>query len=108
MTGFFTKYGDGGADLLPLTGLTKRQGRRLLEELGAPERLYLKLPTADLLDEKPQQTDETELGITYNDIDDYLEGKDVSSEVIEALEKRYLSTEHKRQVPASMFDDWWK
>lgn len=108
VTGFFTKYGDGGADLLPLTGLTKRQGRRLLEELGAPERLYLKLPTADLLDEKPQQTDETELGITYNDIDDYLEGKDVSSEVIEALEKRYLSTEHKRQVPASMFDDWWK
>lgn len=108
VTGFFTKYGDGGADLLPLTGLTKRQGRRLLEELGAPERLYLKLPTADLLDEKPRQTDETELGITYNDIDDYLEGKDVSSEVIEALEKRYLSTEHKRQVPASMFDDWWK
>lgn len=51
VTGFFTKYGDGGADLLPLTGLTKRQGRRLLEELGAPERLYLKLPTTDLLDE---------------------------------------------------------
>ncbi|MBD4935857.1 ammonia-dependent NAD(+) synthetase, partial [Xanthomonas citri pv. citri] len=54
VTGFFTKYGDGGADLLPLTGLTKRQGRTLLKELGAPERLYLKEPTADLLDEKPQ------------------------------------------------------
>lgn len=51
VTGFFTKYGDGGADLLPLTGLTKRQGRTLLKELGAPERLYLKEPTADLLDE---------------------------------------------------------
>ncbi|MDA4896369.1 NAD(+) synthase, partial [Streptomyces sp. MS2A] len=60
VTGFFTKYGDGGADLLPLTGLTKRQGRSLLEELGAPERLYTKSPTADLLDEKPQQSDETE------------------------------------------------
>lgn len=42
VTGFFTKFGDGGADLLPLTGLTKRQGRALLQELGADERLYLK------------------------------------------------------------------
>lgn len=108
VTGFFTKYGDGGADLLPLTGLTKRQGRTLLKELGAPERLYLKEPTADLLDEKPQQSDETELGISYDEIDDYLEGKEVSAKVSEALEKRYSMTEHKRQVPASMFDDWWK
>lgn len=102
VTGFFTKYGDGGADLLPLTGLTKRQGRTLLKELGAPERLYLKEPTADLLDEKPQQSDETELGISYDEIDDYLEGKEVSAKVSEALEKRYSMTEHKRQVPASM------
>ncbi|MCY7770197.1 ammonia-dependent NAD(+) synthetase [Bacillus haynesii] len=108
VTGFFTKYGDGGADLLPLTGLTKRQGRSLLEELGAPERLYTKSPTADLLDEKPQQSDETELGLTYDNIDDYLEGKAVSSEVAEAIEKRYKASEHKRQVPASMFDEWWK
>jgi NAD+ synthase len=108
VTGFFTKYGDGGADLLPLTGLTKRQGRTLLKELGAPERLYLKEPTADLLDEKPQQSDETELGISYDEIDDYLEGKEVSAKVSEALEKRSSMTEHKRQVPASMFDDWWK
>lgn len=108
VTGFFTKYGDGGADLLPLTGLTKRQGRTLLKELGASERLYLKEPTADLLDEKPQQSDETELGISYDEIDDYLEGKEVSAKVSEALEKRYSMTEHKRQVPASMFDDWWK
>ncbi|MEK3711512.1 ammonia-dependent NAD(+) synthetase [Bacillus sp. FSL K6-1005] len=108
VTGFFTKYGDGGADLLPLTGLTKRQGRSLLKELGAPERLYLKEPTADLLDEKPQQSDETELGISYDEIDDYLEGKEVSAKASEALEKRYSMTEHKRQVPASMFDDWWK
>ncbi|WP_010281919.1 ammonia-dependent NAD(+) synthetase [Bacillus timonensis] len=108
ITGFFTKYGDGGADLLPLTGLTKRQGRALLKELGAEERLYLKVPTADLLDNKPQQADETELGITYDLLDDYLEGKQVSPEVAEKIEKRYLITKHKRHMPASMFDDWWK
>ncbi|WP_369899988.1 ammonia-dependent NAD(+) synthetase [Bacillus manliponensis] len=108
VTGFFTKYGDGGADLLPLTGLTKRQGRSLLQELGADERLYLKMPTADLLDQKPGQADETELGITYDQLDDYLEGKSVPQEVAEKIETRYIRSEHKRQVPASMFDNWWK
>ncbi|MES9701004.1 ammonia-dependent NAD(+) synthetase [Bacillus sp. JJ927] len=108
VTGFFTKFGDGGADLLPLTGLTKRQGRALLQELGADERLYLKMPTADLLDEKPGQADETELGITYDQLDDYLEGKSVPADVAEKIEKRYKVSEHKRHVPASMFDDWWK
>ncbi|MFD3448929.1 ammonia-dependent NAD(+) synthetase [Microbacteriaceae bacterium 4G12] len=108
ITGFFTKYGDGGADLLPLSGLTKRQGRELLKALGAAERLYLKTPTADLLDNKPQQADETELGVSYDQLDDYLEGKEVAKEVAEAIEKRYLATTHKRQLPATMFDSWWK
>jgi NAD+ synthase len=108
VTGFFTKYGDGGTDLLPLTGLTKRQGRALLEFLGAPERLYLKAPTADLLDHTPGQTDEANLGMRYEDIDDYLEGKQVADEVAEAIGARYLATEHKRRVPASMFDEWWR
>lgn len=108
VTGFFTKYGDGGADVLPLTGLTKRQGKALLKELQAEEKLYLKVPTADLLDQKPGQADETELGITYDQLDDYLEGKEVPAEIAEKIEKRYLVTEHKRQLPASMFDDWWK
>jgi NAD+ synthase len=108
VTGFFTKHGDGGADVLPLSGLTKRQGKALLKELGAEESLYLKVPTADLLDTKPGQADETELGITYDDIDDYLEGKTVSQEIAEKIEKRYLITEHKRQLPTSMFDQWWK
>ncbi|WP_413362559.1 ammonia-dependent NAD(+) synthetase [Robertmurraya sp. 2P01SA] len=108
VTGFFTKYGDGGADLLPLSGLTKRQGKALLKELGAEESIYLKVPTADLLDQKPGQADETELGISYDELDDYLEGKDVSAEVAEKIENRYLLTEHKRQLPATMFDDWWK
>lgn len=108
VTGFYTKYGDGGADLLPLTGLTKRQGKALLKELGADERLYLKVPTADLLDQKPGQADETELGITYDELDDYLEGKPVSPEIAEKVEKRYRITEHKRRLPASMFDEWWQ
>lgn len=108
VTGFFTKYGDGGTDLLPLSGLTKRQGRALLVELGAPERLYLKLPTADLLDENPGQTDEANLGLRYEDIDDYLEGRAVDNAVAEAIETRFRATEHKRQVPASLFDTWWR
>ena len=108
VTGFYTKYGDGGADLLPLSGLTKRQGKALLKELGADERLYLKVPTADLLDEKPGQADETELGIGYDELDDYLEGKTVDRDIAEKIEKRYLISQHKREMPASLFDEWWK
>ncbi|MFE4469504.1 ammonia-dependent NAD(+) synthetase [Leifsonia sp. NPDC056824] len=107
VTGFFTKYGDGGADVLPLSGLTKRQGRALLEHLQAPARLYEKAPTADLLDHEPGQTDEANLGIQYSDIDDFLEGREVADDVAAAIETRYLATEHKRRVPASKFDDWW-
>ena len=83
VTGFYTKFGDGGADVLPLAGLNKRQVRALGRELGAPEPLWNKVPTADLLDGTPGQTDEAELGMTYEDIDDYLEGKDVPAEVEE-------------------------
>jgi len=108
VTGFYTKYGDGGADILPLSGLTKRQGKALLKELGADERLYLKVPTADLLDQKPGQADETELGISYDELDDYLEGKSVSGDIAEKIEQRYIVTEHKRRLPATMFDSWWK
>lgn len=108
VTGFFTKYGDGGADILPLTGLSKRQGKQLLKELGADEGIYLKIPTADLLDANPGQADETELGITYDQLDDYLEGKEVPVDVAEKIEARYLITEHKRTVPVSMFDAWWQ
>lgn len=108
VTGFYTKYGDGGADVTPLTGLTKRQGKALLQELGAEERLYLKVPTADLLDEKPGQADETELGVTYDELDDYLEGKAVDPIVAEKIEKRYFVSQHKREMPATLFDEWWR
>jgi len=108
VTGFFTKFGDGGADVLPLSGLTKRQGRALLELLSAPERLYLKAPTADLLDDQPGQTDEANLGLSYTQIDDYLEGNDLDESVAEAIEARYLATRHKRQPPVTPSDSWWK
>lgn len=108
ITGFFTKYGDGAADILPLSGLTKRQGKLLLKELEADERLYLKTPTADLLDEIPGRSDEEELGISYDEIDDYLEGKKISATVAKKIEEIYLAREHKRRPPVSMFDDWWK
>ncbi|MDI2021589.1 NH(3)-dependent NAD(+) synthetase [Paenarthrobacter nicotinovorans] len=108
VTGFFTKFGDGGADILPLFGLNKRQNRALLAELGAPSRVWEKVPTADLLDNKPGRTDEDELGITYDQIDDYLEGRDIDQESAELIEQKYLRTRHKRTVPVTIFDTWWK
>ena len=107
VTGFFTKFGDGGADLLPLTALTKRQGKQLLTHLNAPERLYEKVPTADLLDHTPGQADEANLGVTYEHIDDYLEGRDVPADVAVEIETKYLNSRHKRTVPVSMYDEWW-
>lgn len=108
VTGFFTKYGDGGADILPLFGLDKRQNQALLRELGAPEAVWTKKPTADLLDATPGREDEDELGITYDVIDDYLEGREVTAEQAEAIERRYLITRHKRTTPVSLVDPWWK
>jgi NAD+ synthase len=107
VTGFFTKFGDGGADILPISGLTKNQGAALLEHLGAPEQLYTKAPTADLLDDNPGQTDEDNLGLTYADIDAYLQGRDVAPEVAERIEAQYAKTEHKRRLPVTPSDDWW-
>ncbi len=101
VTGFFTKYGDGGADVLPLAGLTKRQGKQLLRQLGTPEHFITKQPTADLLDAKPGQTDESELGITYDTLDDYLEGKEVNNKTAKMIEQRYLATIHKRELPVA-------
>lgn len=108
LTGFYTKYGDGGADLVPIFRLNKRQGRMLLKELGCPEHLYLKTPTADLEDERPQLSDESALGVTYEEIDDYLEGKAVSEQAKQTIEMLYSKSEHKRHMPITIFDDFWK
>ncbi|GMA17511.1 ammonia-dependent NAD(+) synthetase [Deinococcus metallilatus] len=106
LTGFFTKYGDGGVDLTPLTGLTKRQGAQLLAFLGAPESTWRKVPTADLEDDRPGLPDEAALGVTYPQIDAYLEGRDVSPEAAARLERLYLATRHKRALPITPFDGW--
>lgn len=108
VTGFFTKFGDGGCDVVPLTGLSKRQGRLLLQFLGAEEAIYKKVPTADLEDDKPLFPDEAALGLTYEQIDDYLEGKEVADDVAARIEEKFLSTRHKRALPVTPFDDWWK
>lgn len=108
ITGFFTKFGDGGADILPLFRLNKRQGKELLKALGAEASLYLKVPTADLEDNKPLVADEVALGVTYDDIDDYLEGREISEQAAEKIEGWYNKTQHKRHLPITVFDDFWK
>jgi NAD+ synthase len=108
VTGFYTKFGDGAADLVPLFRLNKRQGRAMLKELGSPEHLYMKIPTADLEEDRPAIPDEVALGITYDMIDDYLEGKKIPAEAQEKLEGYYLRSQHKRHLPITVFDDFWK
>ncbi|MER2063288.1 MAG: ammonia-dependent NAD(+) synthetase, partial [Alkalibacterium sp.] len=108
VTGFYTKFGDGGTDINPLFRLNKRQGKQLLKELGAPEHLVEKVPTADLESDKPGVSDEDALGVTYDEIDDYLEGKEVAEEAAKKIEKWYLQTQHKRHLAVTVFDDFWK
>lgn len=108
ITAFFTKFGDGGADILPLYRLNKRQGKQLLAELGADPAIYEKIPTADLEENRPGIADEVALGVTYNDIDDYLEGKQVSEEAQSKIENWWHKGEHKRHLPITIFDDFWK
>ncbi|NML50638.1 ammonia-dependent NAD(+) synthetase [Streptomyces sp. R302] len=99
VSGFFTKFGDGAADLVPLTGLTKRRVRAVAAELGAPASLVWKVPTADLETLDPGKPDEDALGVTYDDIDDFLEGKPVAEAAHASIVRRYELTEHKRQLP---------
>ncbi|WUG91347.1 ammonia-dependent NAD(+) synthetase [Streptomyces sp. NBC_00454] len=108
VTGFFTKFGDGGVDITPLTGLSKRQGAALLQELGAPPSTWEKVPTADLEDDRPALPDEVALGLSYAQIDDYLEGAEVTTEVAARLESIFLATRHKRTVPVTPLDAWWR
>ncbi|MBM7616751.1 NAD+ synthase [Weissella uvarum] len=108
VTGFYTKFGDGAADITPLHRLDKRQGREILAYLGAPKHLYEKTPTADLEENRPALPDEVALGVTYSDIDNYLEGQSVADDVAEKIENWYARTEHKRQSPVTVFDEWWQ
>lgn len=108
VTGFYTKFGDGAADIMPLSGLTKTQVRDMGTRLGADSRLVDKIPTADLLSDNPGRTDEDELGLSYDDIDDYLQGENIDHDAAEKLETIYQRSEHKRQLPVTPFDTWWQ
>jgi NAD+ synthase len=105
ITGFYTKFGDGACDLAPLFGLNKRQVRQLATELGAPEKLVHKAPTADLESLAPSKPDEEALGLSYDQIDDFLEGKSIGVEAEQHLIGIYLRTQHKRQAIATVYDD---
>lgn len=104
ITGFYTKFGDGACDLAPLFGLNKRQVREVAATLGAPEQLVKKVPTADLEELAPQKADEDALNLTYEQIDDFLEGKEVAPEVTERLVRIYKITQHKRQPIPTIYD----
>ncbi|WP_105166549.1 ammonia-dependent NAD(+) synthetase [Pseudoalteromonas sp. T1lg23B] len=104
ITGFYTKFGDGACDLAPLFGLSKRQVRALAAHLEAPVELVTKAPTADLECDRPGLTDEEALGLSYDQIDDFLEGKEVDDSVAEKLIAIYQRTQHKRQPIPTVYD----
>jgi NAD+ synthase len=101
VTGFFTKHGDGACDVIPLSGLTKRRVRAVAEALGAPQETVRKTPTADLETDRPGLPDEEALGLSYDDIDDFLEGREVAADVAERIVARYRATDHKRSQPVA-------
>ena len=104
ITGCYTKWGDGACDLVPLFGLSKRQVRQLASHMGAPETLIKKAPTADLECLAPQKEDEKVLGLSYDQIDDFLEGKSQDSGADEKLVAIFNRTQHKREPIPSIYD----
>ncbi|MGB1868873.1 MAG: ammonia-dependent NAD(+) synthetase [Porticoccaceae bacterium] len=104
ITGFYTKFGDGACDLVPLFGLSKRQVRLLAATMGAPDSVVHKTPTADLECLSPQKLDEDVLGMSYDDIDNFLEGKEVDEDAAERLIAIYTRTQHKRLPIATVYD----
>ena len=95
--GYFTKYGDGGADILPLGNLVKGEVRELARFLGIPQQIIDKLPSAGLW---PGQTDEDELGFSYEELDHYLVTGKASGELKEKIDSMIAASDHKRQSPA--------
>ncbi|NYT62561.1 ammonia-dependent NAD(+) synthetase [Alcaligenaceae bacterium] len=99
LMGFFTKFGDGAADITPLTGLSKRQVRALALAMHAPDALVFKVPTADLESLTPLKPDEDAFGVSYDEVDDFLEGKEVSLRAYEVIVRTYRNSAHKRALP---------
>jgi NAD+ synthase len=99
LMGFFTKFGDGAADILPLSGLNKRRVRALAAHLGAPADLVAKVPTADLENLVPLRPDEDAYGVTYEQIDDFLEGRQIDEAARARILQVHAATAHKRTMP---------
>jgi len=95
--GYFTKFGDGAVDLLPLAHLVKAEVRELARHLGVPEPVIARAPTAGLW---PGQTDEGEMGLTYELLDRFLLGGEVPPEVASRIRAMGQRSEHKRRPPA--------
>jgi len=102
MAGYFTKYGDGGVDILPIAGLLKKDVRSLAKELGIPGHIITKAPTAGLW---PGQTDEGEMGITYDELDDILyrlehrQKQRAGKEKVAKVKSMIARSGHKRKIP---------
>jgi NAD+ synthase len=96
MVGYFTKYGDGGVDILPIGDLLKKDVRVLAAEIGIPKEIIDKLPSAGLWD---GQTDEKEMGITYEQLDKILESNDFGTESGKKVSRMIRNSEHKRNPP---------
>ncbi|KGX89554.1 NAD(+) synthase [Pontibacillus marinus] len=96
-TGYFTKYGDGGVDLVPLINMRKEEVREMAQELGIPDSIIHKKPSAELWE---GQSDEEELGLSYDTIDQYLRGEEIDQEDQERLNELHKNTQHKREIPA--------
>jgi NAD+ synthase len=94
--GYFTKYGDGGADILPLGKLLKGEVRELARSLGIPQPIIDKPPSADLWE---GQTDEGELGLSYDELDRYLDTGEAPAEIKKKIDAMTRASEHKRQPP---------
>jgi NAD+ synthase len=94
--GYFTKYGDGGVDIMPLGNLVKGQVRELASFLGIPQQIIDKPPSAGLWE---GQTDEDELGFSYEELDRYLLTGEASDTVREKIEPRIAASNHKRSLP---------
>lgn len=106
LMGFFTKHGDGAADVLPLAGLEKEQVRLCCATAGAPPELFDKPATADLEDQRPGLLDEVAFnGVSYETIGAYLRGEIISDEAEEIILSFYYKTIHKRQPAATPNDD---
>lgn len=101
LMGFYTKFGDGAADILPLAGLNKRRVRSIACHLGAPDELVFKIPTADLETDAPLKPDEDVYGVTYDQIDDFLEGQEITPLALQKIIAAYRTSGHKRALPVA-------